>query len=476
MKKKLGAALLTLANKLNPPTPVADPDQEQVETHLPPTGSERFFTSMLAGTLMTVFIIAVGASVSLFTHGISTSAFPVNLTTVSTSLAAWIFWGLICVVVIWALLTAKFSARKSGRERGNLELSLKKLDKAVVRLNTLPSEQFLPAYQDGYGSAFSAAMLAVLDPTAKVEAVEYAIRSVLAAIADTAKDFDGASASTVYGANIMLFRDRSEPPFDASTLHLVNVGPSHAGEYLGCLELIPSLSTSTAAPASRDERTVAIALPIPEDCEDFYDDGERVHKSPLLPGAPTAFVERAFDGFSSIERFLKKLHHKSSMDKRVIKRAQTYFTEGAGKHICSFASLPILDLAHAEEGKSTVALNAAGAEIEPAAGQAAEVTVPPPLGVVNIHSEDLGMLQDNGSSMFAPLMAPFLKLLAILLAKRRELLDQMPAPGGVSPGDGGTQGAMSPQCQLTETSPAAPQSSAEQPPLPRDQTTDRSTK
>lgn len=371
---------------------------------------ERVVTSPTFSAVITLLIVLAGAAASLFTEAIRAFGTPFgHLPSGTASVGAAAFWLLVVLAVALLVLNQAGIYRRSTREQQAMTSSLAQLDLAVRRLNTLPSENFLPSFQDSFREAIGVALLPVVDEGAGIDQVNAAVRAVLAAIADTAKDFDGAPSDTIYGANIMIFRGREQLSQITDALQLVHVGPSHI-EYSGALELLPQLSTCTAEPGKVDRRTSPISLPVPSDNADYYDSGSRATKSVVIPGAPTSYVKATFDAFATIDAFLQRLHDHTSLDRRLVGRVQDYFTIGPGKDIKSFASLPIVGFAEPGSGEAGARSN------DP---QSASVMTP--LGVLNIHSQRPGLLADNGATLFAPLMGPFLSLLAILLVHRQEL-------------------------------------------------------
>ncbi len=352
---------------------------------------ERVITAPAFSAVITLLIVLAGAAASLFTEAIREFDFPFGkLPGGKDSWGAGAFWMLVVVAVVLLILNQAGILKKTAREQQGLSDSLGRLDTAVRRLNTLPSENFLPSFQDSFREALHVALLAIGDDDVQLGQVDAAIRAVLAAVADTAKDFDGAPGDAIYGANVMVFRGRDEPTRIHDALELVHVGQSHR-EYSGAIELLPQLSTCTDDPGAVDSSTQPISLPIPTECADYYDTGSQRTKSTVIPGAPTSYVKGTFDGFATIDAFLQRMHDHTSLDRRLVGRVQEYFTAGPGKDIKSFASLPIVAINGAsEDPKQTEAPNSRK-----------------PLGVLNIHSQRPGMLIDNGSSLFAPLMGPF---------------------------------------------------------------------
>lgn len=363
--------------------------------------------------VVTFLVVLAGAAASLFTEGIRTQSwFPIP--DAAGALGASIFWGLCLVAIALLFCNQRAVVKQAVQEQQTLTASLGQLDSAVRRLNTLPNETFLPSFQDSYGEALAAALLVITDTNATQAQVEATIRAVLTAIADTAKDFDGASSDTIYSAHLMVFRYREDSAQIVDALRLVAVTAGHE-EYVGALELIPELSTSTLAPGNIDATVRAISLPIPTESDDYFDGSTKRTKSTLIPGAPTAYVKQTFEAFASIDGFIARLHD-SSIDRQLVGKVQRYFIEGEGKAIKSFACLPIVDFIQgAQEG---------GDNSQRSWGQ--------PLAVLNLQSSSGGLLADNGATLFAPLVGPFLNLVAILLIRRQETLNDPPPTVGTA--------------------------------------------
>lgn len=374
---------------------------------------ERVITAPAFSAVITLLIVLAGAAASLFTDAIREFNFPFGkLPGSKDSIGAFAFWMLVLLALVLLVINQVGVLRRTAREQDALNGALGRLDTAVRRLNTLPSEHFLPSFQDSFREALHVALLAIGDEDVRLEQVDASIRAVLAAVADTARDFDGAPSDAIYGANVMVFRDREQSSQIEDALQLVHVGSSHR-EYAGAIELLPQLSTCTEDPGAVDSRTRPISLPIPTERADYYDTGSRSTKSTVIPGAPTSYVKRTFDGFASIDAFLQRIHDHTSLDRQLVGKVQEYFTTGPGKDIKSFASLPI------------VAINKPSEALKQGAETSDSET---PLGVLNIHSQRPGMLIDNGASLFAPLMGPSVSVLAILLVHRTELASVESSP------------------------------------------------
>lgn len=361
------------------------------------------------GVLATLAIVFAGVCASLFTKEVRDSV--VNLVPAHDSATgAYVFW--LAVFIAGGLFWANLAAQTRKGDKARMDL-----DAAVKRLNTIPSETFLPAYSRCWSQASAvtfACIAAKSQGSLTPGAIDDAIRTVETAVLESAKDFDGASDSADYSSNIMLWRNNGEPPEDSGALNVARVAP-HDPAIAGVLELVPSLSVTVRAQrsgqpgvaASPDTLTKSILLPVPEAQGKFLDDNG-VEKLVLLPGAPLAFSSGECAVFPRMQEFIEMLRNGTTLDDRVKRRVINYFTEGEGKHIRSFGSFAILP---------------------PGAESAL------PIGVLNLHSNCAGILEDNGETLFAPVLAPFLSLLALLLSLRKQArLEAAPAAAPAPPG------------------------------------------
>lgn len=403
---------------------------------------ERVTSGAGFGAAITLTVVLAGAVASLYPNAIrGLAAIPTDQAGAWT---AWWFIGLVFLALVLVIVNQSSIYKRSGREQQTLNstldslenqqvafhASLDKLNGAVQRLNTLPSQSFLPAFRDSYREAFDLTLGCIAKDAGKAD-TEVAIRAVLGAIIETAKDFDGAAQECVYGANVMLFRDRAEPPLISDSLGLVAVTASHA-EYAGVLELIPELSTSsvtvTAGRWDPDGTTVPIALPIPTSSDDYFDQQTGRTKSVVLPGAPTSFIKRSFDAYPTMDVFVEALRESALQDVWV-GRIMNYFasSDGNGHHIRSFASLPI-ERTPPQRRSPGGSASARAADLA-LSGPASTY----PVAVLNLHSVRPGLLADNGGSLFAPLMGPFSSLLAILIIQWRTQRASTGAKGSTEP-------------------------------------------
>lgn len=98
--------------------------------------------------------------------------------------------------------------------------------------------------------------------------------------------------------------------------------------------------------------------------------------------------------FESVEAYARWLDANSSRGLEMVNPLKEYFVNGAGVHVKSFGSRPIVS-------------------VDPKVGS---------IAVLNIHSDRENLLQDSGQTLFAPLIEPFCFLLATLIETRQVLL------------------------------------------------------
>ena len=346
---------------------------------------EEFLLKPFIGGFAAVLTVMAGAFASFFQRDIETHIIPWPLA--DWSLISWkatAFWA--SVFAVGFLLGGTQWAQSRQARRSRLEL-----DGAIRRIESLPPENFLAEYQELLRRAASSVMVG-LDPELGLETTDKAIRNVLNAVIGVVRAYDSAPPSAAYAANVMLYRkDRSQEA--RNPVGFVTQAEGHP-DYDGLLELIRALSTSDAEPGfGPDQRVPELIVPVPRNIAPVRGK-EMVELHPVLPGAAWAFVHREFAGFDTIEKLDQWLDRRCSARAEDKEKIRAYFREGgAGAHIQSFASMPLLALGQAGEGAR-------------------------PLGVLNLHSEQPGMAAERGGDRLSPLMEPFRMMLSILLTAR----------------------------------------------------------
>lgn len=349
-----------------------------------------FILNSITGVAVVSSILA-GALASFYTKDILSNYLPFWMAG-ELSWKASLFWALVYFAAILFVLNQIILSRKG-------EASINKLDAMIKRLQTLPAEGYLPSYQSCYRVAAANSFLVLLSPNTKVEQLELAIRTVLGSILETARDFDKAG-ETEYSANVMLWCPSGSNIESISPHELIPNMLNHP-DLDGVLELIPALSTTTSNIDEKynpDQNVKSILLPIPVNKKSIHD-ANMTLRSPLLPGAPISFVFKVFASYKNIRTLFDWLDNDCATSLETINKIKAYFTaSGDGEYIRSFGSIPIL--LPSQNAYSSDAL---------------------PLGVLNIHSAKENLLQDNGQTLFAPLLEPFLMLLSMLILRRTEL-------------------------------------------------------
>jgi hypothetical protein len=347
----------------------------------------------VSGVIAAVTILA-GAEASFFTDDIKTSHIFLPFSKADTfSLTATVFWLAVYAVTLLLGGTQWAQNRAAARARTEMVTQATKLESLVRRLESLPPETYLARHQETLRRAMSSVIAGI--SSTQVHETEAAIRNVLGAVLELARQYDKCNDNTPYCANIMLFRQGGKVEAENPT-SLPNVEPNHP-DYDGCLELVPSLSTTTSqSDFSSDPDIFPFVMHIPKNKEPARDENFML-KFPVLPGAPWSFVYKEYAGFPTILELNEWLRMKCSVETAVQEAIRTHFSTGNGKRIRSFSSMPILALTP-------------------------DVANSPALGVLNIHMYDEGLLEEKGGERFSPLLEPFRLILSILLTVRQEKL------------------------------------------------------
>lgn len=350
---------------------------------------EWLLLSWWAGGLTAVVTILAGAASSFFGDEIQQTFLVVWTPSTAVAWKATAFWLLVACAGL--LLGGSQWARSQSalRSRREVDAQVGRLEAAIRRIETLPPEQFLTDHQTILRKA-GRSTLVTLAPPVTVALIESAIRNILGCIIQLARQYDGARMQSTYAANLMLYRPYggviavdAHRPFDSTPDSRPTDGP--------VLELVRALSTTSAMKRFEPDSEVApLVLRIPQKIEPTKDK-DMHERHPVLPGAPWAFVHNEYVGFPTISELDGWLERNSSESTEVIESVRTYFRTGAGARIRSFACMPIQGLG----GPTDL-----------------------PLAVLNIHSDDSGILQEQGGARFSPLSEPFRMLLSILIVSR----------------------------------------------------------
>lgn len=361
-------------------------------------GAEAMANNAFFGALTAVVTVMTDGLASFFTDDIKNNLWPFLIVGGPLSIKASLFW--LGVLLTGFLLGMGQWAQ--GRKSSRAVISLENM---VARLQTLPADNYLPSYQDCCRIAAHSSFLVLLTEHSTKAQIEQAIRTVLGAVLETAKEFDKAWDDTEYSANIMIWRPAGGlgPSLEgSSSVHIVSFVMDDP-KLAGVLELVPNLSTTTTKENyERDDSSIELVMPIPRDITPAYDAAMN-QRHPILPGATWAFCYKVFALFTDVRRLASWLDTKTSIDTHSSNAMKDYFSTGKGKKIGSFGSVPILQPTAEARHSDTV-----------------------PMGVLNLHSSRENLLHDNGQTLFVPLLEPFLMLLGSLLVAREAIGQSSP--------------------------------------------------
>ncbi len=352
---------------------------------------ERFFLAWWTGAITAVVTILAGAASSFYSDEIQYTFLTIWVPGRTFAVKSSVFWLLVVIAGLMLGGSQWARAQAAARARRQVDAQVLRLESAVHRIESLPPESFLGSHQEALRHAAKSTLIAMLSPGGTVDDFDVAIRNVLATIIELAGSYDSRADNVVYAANIMVYRPDGRLDASDSHIKLLPVEQGHP-DYVGALELIPSLSTTSTSPTSEGDPSVAsLVLPIPKNVEPTKD-RELRDRYPVLPGAPWAFVYREYVGFPTITELDGWLTQRSSAATADTEAVRAYFRDGAGRNIRSFASMPLNPVTMSEK------------EL--------------PVGVLNLHSDHEGLLATEGGARFAPLLEPFRMLLSILVVQR----------------------------------------------------------
>ena len=218
---------------------------------------------------------------------------------------------------------------------------------------------------------------------------------VLSAVAVLAHHFDGGPSDATYAANIMLFKPSSSltSPQEITEFEQRLVFTEEAVDIrklLGVLDLRCELSTTNRVDGQKpDAQLKPLALPIP------HATTTASGRSYVLPGAPAAFCERKLNVYADTQTLSEWCKRNGAFSPVVIDKVAAYFQSGIGREFRSFASLPLM------------------------------WSDDQPVGVLNIHSSQVGMLrssEDRGARQGGERNEPIKQFVAATAAFRSMLL------------------------------------------------------
>jgi hypothetical protein len=335
---------------------------------------------------------------SVFSHEIKL-AFPFYWPTTAEEIfgsqliwQACLFW-LALFIFGWCFKTSIAAQNESSKKALNeLKTSAAKLE---LLIKTLPDEDFLWDFVSFYELVNKQVSLA-LEPNADRETIEIAIAMCLNALGQLARLFDGKD-SKVYRIHLMLFKEM--PPNGnqaAELLSRVKFAESNSDprKWRGVLDSCPELALAIEDDGSSTQDRLAQAFTLPIPLPEYRMDGVR---STVLPGPTEAFCypdeENGYilPDTSQIGEWFK---NESGFRPELADQVKNYFLNDPGKQIRSVLSLPFGENNHGS--------------VEPN-GE--------PLGVLNIHSNAVDIIDGRGAKLFVPLTAPFRIMLAMVVKK-----------------------------------------------------------
>lgn len=307
---------------------------------------------------------------------------------------ACVFW-VALYIFGWCFKTSIAAQSDSSKKALNeLKTNAEKLE---LLIKTLPDEGFLWDFVSFYELVNKQVNLA-LKTEADSDTIEIAVAMCLNALGQLARLFDG-KASKVYRIHLMLFK---EVPTDsnqaAELLGRVKFAESNSDykKWRGVLDSYPDLALTIENDGSSTQDRLAKAFTLPIPLPEYRTDGGR---STVLPGPAEAFcypAEEAGYILPDTSRIGEWFKNESGFRPELADQVKNYFLMDPGKRIRSILSLPF-----GENSNGTVEAD----------GE--------PLGVLNIHSDSIDIIDGRGAKLFVPLTAPFRIMLAMVVKKSR---------------------------------------------------------
>lgn len=260
-----------------------------------------------------------------------------------------------------------------------------KLEQAI---RTLPPKGFLIAFEDLFRITFatdSESNLATSDLSSLTQTIVAALFGVVLLV----RQFDTRNDHPSYSVNLMVFKPIKDIDSNELKKQIKFAEPGFDSDaWDGVLQLAPEFAYTVSgreAEPQQDKDVPPMMLPIPKP-EYRSDNG----KPTILPGAPNVFCnpDHRFAGFENTLQLATWCHDHSGLRPSIADDIKRYFTEGPGKEIRSFISIPVVS------------------------PNSTEV-----LGVLNMHSNRDGFLWGEQAELFVPLTTPFMLLISRALAK-----------------------------------------------------------
>lgn len=303
------------------------------------------------------------------------SAFPFILGGESIIWSAVLFW--ISLLIFGCFFGLGFNAQNEATN---------KLEQVI---RTLPPKNFLVVFEDLFKQSVSVYCRA--NEEQKKDNQHAAIKLAMAGVLYLVKNFDTRHDHPQYSANIMLFKQVSEVQQNDLKNNGMFIEPAYdSTSWDGVLQLQSEFAFTLEETGLKTDNAVKpILLPIPKK-EFRLDKG----KPTVLPGAPAVFCDpTTFVGFENTIELATWCRDQSGLRPSVADDVESYFTDGPGKEIRSFISIPILSPTDLFESKPKV------------------------IGVLNLHSNREGILPGEKAELFVPLTVPFMFLIAHSLEK-----------------------------------------------------------
>lgn len=350
------------------------------------------------------------------------------------------FWVLLLIFAVGFVAQQWAQTQGTRRAQRDLIAQSDELQEMIRNLRSLPPHGFLTTFQDLYEKAYPLGLLAFTEE--RKDILEDAIKQVLDCVARLASSFDREPGHTVYSANVMLLRDKAwldacddqtRASLEQQLLFSDDLPTPRTRHLDGVLTLSPSLAvTLDDHNRSGAAQTPAVALPIP--AEATVSVGDKKTLARVLPGAPWAAVHLRYNSFNSIDELLVTFDEYCDFTERTRAQVTEYFEAMRGE-LKSFVSVPL----EVEQKKDDIHSKASGAaqgggpsadttsgNTPSATGQDAQSGEGQKLqrvcvGVLNVHCSKEGILNNDGSRLFMPLLVPFLRVLVQLVGQYREV-------------------------------------------------------
>lgn len=347
------------------------------------------FLNPLYPTVVAILLLITGGMGSIWSPEIR-SAFPFAASpTGPLSPLACVFWASAFVSGILYFLHQFANGLLQERVQKKLLDRTKELEEV---LRSMPPVNFLEDFAELTSNADTIIEVCTREDT-DADTIHRGVRQILGSVSTLAQAFDGDHRDCLYSANIMLYEpvDGLESGnMEQLQSSLIFADDAVAIERLaGVLRLMPALSTTSAdATAGPDLSLNELTLPVPNS---ITVDGRFI----VLPGAPLAVATGQPDLCIDTKDLHVWCEQHGDFTAAVRNRIRHHFTEGQGRNVRSFISIPLFG--RMDDGGPDTASGA--------------------IAVLNIHSDRVGMLKSSGTrgGQFVPILRPFLISLTKLI-------------------------------------------------------------